>query len=66
MEAEGGDNEEETTEPIMVEKGKDKLQTNMELEKEGKRTQNPQDHIETEIDPQKDKGSKEEQVMKRF
>ncbi len=38
----------------------------MELEKEGERTENPQDQTQMEINPQKDKGSEKEQVMKRF
>ena len=66
MEAEGDDSKEETTEPIKVDKGENKSKTSMELEKEGERTKNPQDQTQLEINPQNDKGSEKEQVMKRF
>lgn len=43
MEEEGEDSDEETAEPIKVDKGKNKMQTSMDLEREGERIENPQD-----------------------
>jgi len=66
MEAEGEDGKDETVEHIKEDKGKNKVPTNMEIEKEGEKTERPQDQNQMETDPQQDKRSEEEQVMKRL
>ena len=66
METKREDREEEPAELSKREKGQEPMQTSLEQEKEGESIGMPQDQTQMEIDPQKNKGSKEEQVMRRI
>lgn len=66
MEMEREDSEEEPVEPTKGDKGKDTMQTSLEQVKDGESTRTPHDQTQMEIDRREDKGSEEEQVMKRL
>lgn len=66
MEMEKGDNDEELVELSKEAKEQDTIQINTEQEGEEDNMDSPKDQIEMEVDPQKYKGSDEEQIMTRL